>query len=173
MKSDSLALAMGMADAEQTTPQITLAVAGDEDRELIYRARHDVYGLELRQHAANGDGRLSDALDEWNVYLVAKVDGALAGFISITPPHPNPLPERERFSRRKGSAGDSIEKGERDRPGRSSRRPADWFTALADKTNWYATRAAKCFRRDAENCGRDARAPLSSTESFPHRERLV
>src|SRR5688572_14213009 len=96
MKSNVLAPAMEMADAERTAPQITLAVADDEDRELIYRARYDVYGLELRQHAPNGDGRLSDALDEWNVYVVAKVDGILAGFISITPPpHPNPLPEGE------------------------------------------------------------------------------
>jgi histidinol-phosphate/aromatic aminotransferase/cobyric acid decarboxylase-like protein len=102
MKSDMLAPAMEITAAERTAPQITLAVAGDEDRELIYRARHDVYGLELRQHAANGDARLTDALDAWNVYLVAKVEGVLAGFISITPP---PLPERERFSRRKGSAG--------------------------------------------------------------------
>src|SRR5687768_9959885 len=93
MKSDVLAPAMEMADAERTAPQITLAVAGDEDRESIYRARHDVYGLELHQHAANGDGRLSDALDAWNVFLVAKADGVLAGFISITPPpNSDPLP---------------------------------------------------------------------------------
>ena len=101
MKNHVLAPATEMAAAEQPAPQITLAVAGDEDRELIYRARHEVYGLELRQHEANGDGRLTDTLDAWNVYLVAKVDGVLAGFISITPPpqpptpHPNPLPEGE------------------------------------------------------------------------------
>src|SRR5688572_30464205 len=108
MKSNVLAPAMEMADAERAAPQITLAVADDEDRELIYRARHDVYGLELRQHAANGDGRLRDALDAWNVYLVAKVDGVLAGFISITPPpHPNPPPDGT-IRLKKGSATVSV-----------------------------------------------------------------
>src|SRR5688572_8762176 len=65
---------------------ITIAVATGADREAIYRARHEVYGVELGQHAANGEGRLTDSLDEANVYLIAKIGSHLAGFISITPP---------------------------------------------------------------------------------------
>ena len=64
----------------------TLSVATDEDRETIYRLRHDVYAYELGQHAVNGDGSLADALDAWNIYLVVKVGRDIAGFISLTPP---------------------------------------------------------------------------------------
>ena len=56
-----------------------------EDRTAIYRARHEVYARELGQHAANSAGRLRDPLDDDNVYLVARVDGELGGFVSITP----------------------------------------------------------------------------------------
>ncbi len=63
---------------------LRLATATDHDQ--IYRLRHDIYACELGQHAVNGDGRLSDALDEFNVYLVADCAGEIAGFISITPP---------------------------------------------------------------------------------------
>jgi hypothetical protein len=63
---------------------VRLATAAD--REQIYRLRHDVYAGELGQHATNGEGRLSDALDEFNVYLVASRNGDIAGFVSITPP---------------------------------------------------------------------------------------
>lgn len=64
----------------------TLALATDEDRETIYRIRHEVYARELGQHPVNGRGFLDDSLDDWNVYLVAKVGREIAGFISITPP---------------------------------------------------------------------------------------
>lgn len=64
----------------------TLAVATNTEREHIYRLRHEVYARELGQHAVNGHGRLCDALDEWNHYLVVHLDGELAGFISLTPP---------------------------------------------------------------------------------------
>ncbi len=69
------------------TPKRTVVrLAIETDREEIYRLRHDIYGCELGQHAVNGDGRLTDMLDEFNVYLVADYDGEIAGFISITPP---------------------------------------------------------------------------------------
>ena len=55
-------------------------------REDIYRARHEVYALELGQHPANDQGLLRDRLDEVNRYLVAVRDGTLAAFVSITPP---------------------------------------------------------------------------------------
>jgi histidinol-phosphate/aromatic aminotransferase/cobyric acid decarboxylase-like protein/GNAT superfamily N-acetyltransferase len=48
--------------------------------------RHDVYALELGQHAARAEKALSDGLDATNRYLVAHVDGRLAGFVSITCP---------------------------------------------------------------------------------------
>jgi histidinol-phosphate/aromatic aminotransferase/cobyric acid decarboxylase-like protein len=62
-----------------------LETATVEDRIAIYRARHEVYARELCQHAANAAGRLRDLLDDDNVYLVARVDGELGGFVSITP----------------------------------------------------------------------------------------
>lgn len=69
-----------------TSKPIVLRLATETDREEIYRLRHAVYAAELGQHATNGDGRLSDALDEFNVYLVASSNSDIAGFISITPP---------------------------------------------------------------------------------------
>src|SRR5687767_5261952 len=66
--------------------RIVLRLANADDREEIYRLRHDVYARELGQHATNTNGRLSDALDEFNIYLVASLNDAVAGFISITPP---------------------------------------------------------------------------------------
>lgn len=74
---------------------ITLAFATERDRDAIAVIRHQVYARELGQHAENGDGRLTDALDAVNVYLVAKVAGTIAGFVSVTPP---------------GDAGYSIDK---------------------------------------------------------------
>ena len=56
------------------------------DRPAIYRMRHDVYANELGQHEVRQNAMLSDALDESNIYIVAKIRGELAGFISVTPP---------------------------------------------------------------------------------------
>ena len=73
-----------------TTPDkyrsIDVAVATPRERDFIYILRHRIYAEELRQHPENPEGRLTDALDSFNTYLVAKVDGELTGFISITPP---------------------------------------------------------------------------------------
>jgi histidinol-phosphate/aromatic aminotransferase/cobyric acid decarboxylase-like protein/GNAT superfamily N-acetyltransferase len=66
--------------------RFTLSLANERDREEIYRHRHEVFARELGQHHVNATGRLRDALDEFNVYLVARCDGAIAGFVSITPP---------------------------------------------------------------------------------------
>src|SRR3954470_3922147 len=66
--------------------QITLGMANQDDRELIYRIRHAVYARELRQHHPDPAGRLTDVCDHWNSYLVAKVANEISGFISITPP---------------------------------------------------------------------------------------
>ena len=64
--------------------RISLATAAQ--RETIYRLRHEVYARELGQHSQNERGEIHDILDEGNVYLVATVDDAVTGFISLTSP---------------------------------------------------------------------------------------
>jgi histidinol-phosphate/aromatic aminotransferase/cobyric acid decarboxylase-like protein/GNAT superfamily N-acetyltransferase len=66
--------------------RFVLSVATESDRETIYRLRHEVYARELCQHASSHAGKLSDALDAANTYLVVKVADEIAGFISITSP---------------------------------------------------------------------------------------
>jgi histidinol-phosphate/aromatic aminotransferase/cobyric acid decarboxylase-like protein len=63
-----------------------ISLATEEDREAIYRMRHAVYALELCQHKPNAEEMLTDSLDDFNDYIVAHVEGELAGFVSITPP---------------------------------------------------------------------------------------
>src|ERR1051325_5774393 len=72
--------------ATKSAPQVSIRVATDADREVVYRLRHDVYAEELGQHAINAQGRLTDALDSFNTYIVGEVNGEICGFISITPP---------------------------------------------------------------------------------------
>jgi len=74
-------------------------MATDEDRSVIYRLRHEVYARELQQHPENADERLSDSLDRHNVYVVAAIDGGIAGFVSITPPR-NGLYSIDKYLRR-------------------------------------------------------------------------
>ena len=66
--------------------KLAIAEASPGVREQIYRARHDVYAMEIGQHPANDEGRLSDRLDATNRYLVVQRGEVLAGFVSITPP---------------------------------------------------------------------------------------
>ena len=66
--------------------RLTVRVATGEERETIYRLRHEVYARELGQYALRPEGRLTDALDAFNIYLVAFDGKELIGFISITPP---------------------------------------------------------------------------------------
>jgi histidinol-phosphate/aromatic aminotransferase/cobyric acid decarboxylase-like protein/GNAT superfamily N-acetyltransferase len=68
------------------TQRFSVEQAGPADRERIYAMRHDVYAREIRQHAENAAGRLTDDLDAWNTYLVVRDGDAIAGFVSITPP---------------------------------------------------------------------------------------
>ncbi|MGE5073428.1 MAG: GNAT family N-acetyltransferase [Anaerolineae bacterium] len=64
-----------------------IALASSLDRSLIYRLRHEVYARELHQHPENAAGELSDALDQFNEYVVVfSGAGRLVGFMSITPP---------------------------------------------------------------------------------------
>jgi len=61
-------------------------MADDRDRETIYRMRHEVYAAELGQHSPNAAGRLTDALDAFNHYIVIADGERIVGFVSITPP---------------------------------------------------------------------------------------
>ena len=63
-----------------------ISVADDSDRDSIYVLRHQVYAEELHQHTTTHDRMLSDPLDAFNEYIVAKIDGQLVGFVSIIPP---------------------------------------------------------------------------------------
>ncbi len=66
--------------------RLALRLATHEEREAIYRLRHEVYARELGQYALRPDGRLTDALDAFNIYLVASDGKDIIGFVSITPP---------------------------------------------------------------------------------------
>jgi histidinol-phosphate/aromatic aminotransferase/cobyric acid decarboxylase-like protein len=79
-------LANASAPGQVVAERFSVALASDTEREEIYRIRHEVYARELGQHPANAATRLRDPLDEGNLYIVAKVAGQMAGFISITPP---------------------------------------------------------------------------------------
>lgn len=63
-----------------------VCVAGADDLGQIYRMRHDVYAREIGQHPINASEALSDGLDGANIYIVARRRGAIAGFVSLTPP---------------------------------------------------------------------------------------
>lgn len=67
--------------------KISISIADEQDREIIYRMRYEVYSRELGQHAENSEERLTDNLDMVNVYIVAKVGEEIAGFVSVTPPN--------------------------------------------------------------------------------------
>src|SRR6266516_3447495 len=66
--------------------KVTIALATEKERRIIYQARHNIYARELAQHPENARGQLSDPLDAFNVYLTATVGNELVGFISVTPP---------------------------------------------------------------------------------------
>ena len=70
----------------QTEATYVLGLADAEDREEIFRLRHEIYARELGQHAVNHAGALRDALDTVNIYLTARCGPEIAGFVSITPP---------------------------------------------------------------------------------------
>ena len=75
-----------MRVSPQIRNKLTIALATAGDRDTVYRLRHDVFARELAQHSENAERRLTDALDEFNIYITASLDDAIAGFISITPP---------------------------------------------------------------------------------------
>src|SRR6202162_966354 len=75
-----------MPAVTQVRTRIRIGPASDQDRAAIYRLRHQVYARELHQHAENAEERLTDALDSFNDYITASLDGEVVGFVSLTPP---------------------------------------------------------------------------------------
>ncbi|MEV7343863.1 aminotransferase class I/II-fold pyridoxal phosphate-dependent enzyme [Streptomyces sp. NPDC093544] len=67
-------------------PALQLRRAIPDDLDWIHELRHRVYSKELGQHAPDPTGRLRDALDGDNVYLVVARGADRLGFVSITPP---------------------------------------------------------------------------------------
>jgi GNAT superfamily N-acetyltransferase len=77
---------VNVSDSTPSRARLRIALATELDRETIYKLRHDVFARELAQHAENAERRLTDALDEFNIYIAASLHEEIAGFISITPP---------------------------------------------------------------------------------------
>jgi GNAT superfamily N-acetyltransferase len=69
--------------------KVRIALATAHDRDVIYRLRHEVFAHELGQHPENDEQMLTDALDDYNVYITATLNEGIIGFISITPPAPS------------------------------------------------------------------------------------
>jgi histidinol-phosphate/aromatic aminotransferase/cobyric acid decarboxylase-like protein/GNAT superfamily N-acetyltransferase len=63
-----------------------ISIAEPSDRPAICKMRHQVYAEELEQHETTHDHMLTDSLDSFNEYIIAKIDGELVGFVSVTPP---------------------------------------------------------------------------------------
>jgi histidinol-phosphate/aromatic aminotransferase/cobyric acid decarboxylase-like protein len=76
----------GQVDLEDDDGQLTVRMATERDREVIYRLRHEVYARELAQYSTNPAGRLTDSLDAFNHYIVAADRDRIVGFVSVTPP---------------------------------------------------------------------------------------
>ncbi|MBI1370153.1 MAG: aminotransferase class I/II-fold pyridoxal phosphate-dependent enzyme [Planctomycetes bacterium] len=87
-----------MIRSMQDAVKLTIAMAEADEREAIYRLRHEVYARELGQHAVNEAGRLTDALDDFNHYITAREGDRLCGFVSITPPVNAATGEPARYS---------------------------------------------------------------------------
>jgi len=66
--------------------RLIVRMADERDRERIYQIRHEVFAAELGQYATNSVGRLTDALDAFNHYIVVADGERIVGFVAITPP---------------------------------------------------------------------------------------
>ena len=69
--------------------QIEISFATGVDRSEIYSLRHDVYASELMQHPENEARLFQDKFDDFNTYIVAKINAIIVGFICVTPPTKN------------------------------------------------------------------------------------
>lgn len=79
---------------------IEISLATSVDRNKIYQLRYDVYASELMQHSINEAMMLEDKLDQFNVYIVAKINTEIVGFISVTPPEKNDYSIDKYFTRK-------------------------------------------------------------------------
>lgn len=79
---------------------IEISLATSVDRNKIYQLRHEVYASELMQHPPNEAMMLQDKLDHFNVYIIAKINSEIAGFISVTPPDNNDYSIDKYFTRK-------------------------------------------------------------------------
>lgn len=79
---------------------IEISLATSVDRNKIYQLRHEVYALELMQHPHNEAMMFQDKLDHFNVYIIAKINAEIAGFISVTPPDKNDYSIDKYFTRK-------------------------------------------------------------------------
>jgi GNAT superfamily N-acetyltransferase len=81
------------------SPITRVCIATDQDREAVYRLRHDIYAKELQQVPENAEGRLTDGVDAYNVFLAAYRDPELVGFVSVTPPGGGPYAVEKYYPR--------------------------------------------------------------------------
>jgi|LakMenEpi03Aug12_release.lakeMendotaPanAssembly.Ray.scaffolds.fasta_scaffold201235_1 histidinol-phosphate/aromatic aminotransferase/cobyric acid decarboxylase-like protein/GNAT superfamily N-acetyltransferase len=79
--------------------QIEISFATSDNRSKIYSLRHDVYASELMQHPENEARLFQDKFDDFNTYIVAKINAVLVGFICVTPPTKNEYSIDKYFSR--------------------------------------------------------------------------
>lgn len=70
----------------RNSKRFKIGIAEKQDRNVIYKLRHDIYAKELGQHRENESEMLSDSLDSFNTYITASENNQIVGFISITPP---------------------------------------------------------------------------------------
>jgi histidinol-phosphate/aromatic aminotransferase/cobyric acid decarboxylase-like protein/N-acyl-L-homoserine lactone synthetase len=82
----SAAAGMDPSGEPSAARRLVVRMANARDREAIYRMRHDVFAAELGQYSTNSAGRLTDALDAFNYYIVVADGEQIVGFVSITPP---------------------------------------------------------------------------------------
>lgn len=61
--------------------------ANDQDREIIYHLRHEIYAEELHQYPSTETYQLQDEIDNYNEFIIAENENEVVGFISITPPN--------------------------------------------------------------------------------------
>ena len=73
-------------EGKKAQARLICRLATAADRRQIYHWRHQVYALELGQHAPDPSGALNDELDAGNLYLVLARDDRVRAFISLTPP---------------------------------------------------------------------------------------
>ena len=75
----------GGAPTRRHGQRFEIALASAAQRESIYRMRHAIYASELGQHDVSSTGRLADALDTFNHYLVLTRDERVIGFVIADP----------------------------------------------------------------------------------------